>query len=653
VKKRILSLTLSFLLVLTLFPNITHASINITDQVRTRRFLAAGLIQWNYIFYTPSGQVQANVIEVDMTNPNLEFRPIWSSAGVQQLATTQNIVAQNDAIAGINADFFAWASNVAPGRGAPIGGKVRDGTLITSGTHEAGAAAFFQYSNGTFGTDYLGATVSARHTCSETNEITIDEVIGGMNKFSDLSRPFVYTSAWGSHFRSVYNSMRKVVVEDAQTGIITAIDNSQGDLEIPPNGFIFVSLHDLFPEADTWQVGDRLEVATSLTPNINQIQAAIGAGTQLLRNGTPTPIRHGPTGRHPRSAIGTCANGTTIYLVTVDGRQSHSIGATLPELAGIMARIGAHSAVNLDGGGSTTMVAKGRDGATNVVNRPSENRSVANVIGIMSRGLMGHELHRIDIELTRGRIRLGESVNATVIGFDIYGNEWPLNPNSITITGQNPTSVGIATIRATYEDFNGNNLFAEVQIPVLEAFADVPADHWANAAITFIFDKGIMGSVESGNRVFAPNGTLSRAMVATILYRLAGEPSVSGRSGFDDVDEGLWFSNPIVWATENDIVRGMGDGKFMPSDSVTREQLAVMLYRFARFRGYNVDVPPTFTLSNFEDGDLVNNWSVNEMSWANHRGLITGMPNATIAPQGTATRAQCATILHRFMTELQ
>lgn len=646
-KNKLMSLSLIFVLAIAFFPHPAQANINITDQTRTRRFLAAGLVEYHYIFQTPAGRVHANVIVADMTNPNLEFRPIWSTAGVQQLATTQNIVTQNNAIAGINADFFAWASNVAPGRGSPVGGVVRDSIMVSSGTHESGAAAFFQHTNGTFFTDFLGATISVRH--SRNGEVTLDETIGGMNKFSNLAQPFVYTPAWGANFRSVWEGMHKVIVEDARTGIITEIHDEMGDTPIPPNGFVFVSLPDRFEPAQSWEVGDRLEVATSVTPNLNTIQSAVGAGTFLVRNGAIAPITHGPTGRHPRSGVGTCASGTTLFLVTVDGRLNHSIGASLPEFAGIMRRIGAHSAVNLDGGGSTAMVAQARNGTIGLLNRPSENRAVANVIGIMSRGLSCNELHRIEIELDRERIRLGESVNATVLGFDRYGNELPLNPAGIVLTGQTPTNIGTHNIRAIYTDAYENQFTAEEAIMVLEPFSDVAPDHWASEAIRVMFQQRIMGSIEAGSRVFAPNNTLSRAMVATILHRMAGEPAATGVADFEDVRENQWYSQAIAWASENGIVNGMGDGTFAPYASVTREQFAAMMHRFAEFENMDTHVPASFTLARFEDEEEVSDWATESMRWANHRGLITGVTATTIQPEGTATRAQCATILHRFL----
>ena len=175
-------------------------------------------------------------------------------------------------------------------------------------------------------------------------------------------------------------------------------------------------------------------------------------------------------------------------------------------------------------------------------------------------------------------------------------------------------------------------------------FTDV-SGHWAAEAIAWAYENGLMNG--TGETTFAPNATLNRAMLATILYRLAGEPAVEGEGvPFNDVALDAWYTDAVIWANENGIVTGYGNGLFGSNDSITREQLAVMLYRYAKFMKY--DTAESGDLSAFADAGDTSGWAAEALSWAYAEGIITGRTTTTIAPQGTATRAEVATILMRF-----
>ena len=178
-------------------------------------------------------------------------------------------------------------------------------------------------------------------------------------------------------------------------------------------------------------------------------------------------------------------------------------------------------------------------------------------------------------------------------------------------------------------------------------FTDVNSRNWFFGAVVFVYENGIMQGTSA--TTFAPNGTLSRAMAATILHRLAGEPAVTFAPIFSDVAAGRWYADAITWAYRNDIVQGIGGGRFAPNDPVTREQFAAMLHRYAVFADYDVTVPEHFSLERHPDYDQVSPWAATYMRWANHRWLISGTTAGLLNPRGTATRAECATILMRFM----
>lgn len=175
-------------------------------------------------------------------------------------------------------------------------------------------------------------------------------------------------------------------------------------------------------------------------------------------------------------------------------------------------------------------------------------------------------------------------------------------------------------------------------------FTDVKEKDWYHSAVDYVSLRGLMGGV-GGDR-FEPNGTMTRAMLVTVLYRLAGSPAVTGKNEFTDVKAGQWYTDAVIWANENNIVGGYGNGKFGTNDSVTREQIATIMCRYAKQQG--IDVTKTCSLAQFTDGGKVSVWADSAMRWANSVGLVTGRTTTTLAPQGTATRAEVATMLMRL-----
>ena len=176
-------------------------------------------------------------------------------------------------------------------------------------------------------------------------------------------------------------------------------------------------------------------------------------------------------------------------------------------------------------------------------------------------------------------------------------------------------------------------------------FTDVKTGDWFYEAVQYVYDKGMMTGVSADR--FAPASTTTRGMIVTILYRLENEPAVSGDLPFTDVEGGAWYANAVAWAAANDIVNGTSATTFAPNSPITREQMATMLYRFAQYKGMDA-VTLQEHLTGYPDGDQVSDYAIPAMNWAVGQGLIAGMENGTLVPQGSATRAQVATILMRF-----
>ena len=176
-------------------------------------------------------------------------------------------------------------------------------------------------------------------------------------------------------------------------------------------------------------------------------------------------------------------------------------------------------------------------------------------------------------------------------------------------------------------------------------FDDVAKSAWYYKAVEYVAENGIMSGVSA--REFAPNAGFSRAMLAQTLYAMSGKPAVKAESTFADVAANAWYADAVNWAAEKGYVSGVGDGKFAPDASVTREQMALILYRYAGSPDASGMAQKEFT-----DSSSVSAYAVDAIRWAVHEGLISGMENNTLAPQGTATRAQVAQILMNFHQKL-
>ncbi|MCQ2456881.1 MAG: S-layer homology domain-containing protein, partial [Clostridia bacterium] len=179
-----------------------------------------------------------------------------------------------------------------------------------------------------------------------------------------------------------------------------------------------------------------------------------------------------------------------------------------------------------------------------------------------------------------------------------------------------------------------------------EGYPDVKESRWSAADIQYVTEKGLMNGT---NGKFDPTGKMTRAMVVTVLWRLAGSPQYSeNQNVFSDVKNGQWYTIAVVWAQVNDIVNGVGSGKFAPTNNVTREQLAAIIMRYAEYRHVITDAKAE--IKGYADYKKVHDYALDAMSWANAVGLVTGVTATELNPRGTATREQFAAIMHRFDT---
>ena len=198
---------------------------------------------------------------------------------------------------------------------------------------------------------------------------------------------------------------------------------------------------------------------------------------------------------------------------------------------------------------------------------------------------------------------------------------------------------------AEYELCYYLRLYEELPAPSAADYQDVPADAWYYGAVDYAVSHGYLSGTTRSQ--FSPDGTLTRAMLAQTLYAMEGKPQVSGGEDFSDVEESDWYASAVAWAAENGLVSGVGGDRFAPNDALTREQMTLILYRYAQHKSYDVQVDGE-PLEGFQDVEKISDWAVEAMEWAVSAKLLSGTGDNLLTPAGTATRAQVAQVLANF-----
>lgn len=202
------------------------------------------------------------------------------------------------------------------------------------------------------------------------------------------------------------------------------------------------------------------------------------------------------------------------------------------------------------------------------------------------------------------------------------------------------------TITATFEEVS-----EEVEeVPETEvSYADVKDSDWFKEAVDYVTQNGLMAGVGEGK--FAPTISTDRGMIVTILWRIEGQPSATAKASFTDVAQGEYYAEAVAWAAENKIVEGYGNGLFGPKDTITREQMASILYRYSKFKDYDT-TQRGMAVSEFSDYSSISSWALESVTWAVNADLLSGVNESQLDPNGKATRAQVASILMRYCEDV-
>jgi hypothetical protein len=235
------------------------------------------------------------------------------------------------------------------------------------------------------------------------------------------------------------------------------------------------------------------------------------------------------------------------------------------------------------------------------------------------------------------------------------------NTITVTVTAEDGVTDKTYTIIVTRArgggSGGGNNASPSEEVPDANTplassfpFVDVNAEDWFYHDVYYVWENGLMNG--TGPTRFTPNATLTRGMVVTVLYRHEGEPSVAGLSDpFPDVTTGQWYMDAVKWAADKKIILGYGNGNFGPNDNVTREQLAAILYRYAGDAG--ADLPEARAYPGFSDDASTSEYAKAAVTALYRAEVINGKPNNRFDPKGSATRAEFATMIHRFLVTVQ
>ncbi len=284
-------------------------------------------------------------------------------------------------------------------------------------------------------------------------------------------------------------------------------------------------------------------------------------------------------------------------------------------------------------------------------------------------------------DVTRLDLGVDVTIGSIIVTFDPNGGSGAMAPQVITtasapltandfrrsgyvFNGWNTKPDGSGTAYADQADYAASNgsvtLYAQWRFNYLllgslggltggadpcRGFVDVDRSQWYHQSVDYVLEEGLMNGISADR--FGPHLTTTRGMIVTILYRLEGQPMVYGKAPFADVADGLWYTDAVTWANAFGIVEGYSETAFGPNDPITREQLAAILWRYAKYQGYDVSVGEDTNILSYNDAFDVSQYAIPAMQWACGAGIINGS-NGCLMPGGNATRCQAAAILHRF-----
>lgn len=417
-------------LVLVIFSSTNSFALTKLYETSETQVINSGTNLTKYKRLTDKGWLAINIIDVDLEDKNTNISVLTSSNGLQTFQNVKTMLTNNkNCIVAINADFFNGKTN----KGNIIGMTIKDGEMLTSTYSENEVkdvlASFTLDEDNNVLFDYFSNKITLKNL---KNDECIS--IGEINKWSsNYEYPVLYTKEWGEY--SLGSTSELVLTElVVSKNKVVEVRYNQPAAQIPENGFVVSTLGKTAEViSNSYKVGSKVELNIDVGFDIEKIKTAVSGGTLLVKNGEIPTFTHNITGSNPRTAVGVSKDGKTFYLITVDGRQATSIGVTQTELAEILIEKGIYTAMNLDGGGSTTMVVKELGDTTPTIeNSPSDGslRNVPNAIAIMNTEKSG-KLDKLLVEADDVNVFVNCEKELKVKGYDQYYNAVEIDENKI------------------------------------------------------------------------------------------------------------------------------------------------------------------------------------------------------------------------------
>ncbi|MFJ7734114.1 S-layer homology domain-containing protein [Lysinibacillus sp. NPDC097231] len=607
-----------------------------------------------------------NVLDINLNNTYTELE-VGVPNPINSLLTTTNMAKQNTydghrVVGAVNASYFL-------GNGMPANLLAENNEIINYGilgdTFESPTqkpVAFGLSKTGKAIADYYSTNLSFQ---VNGKSYPIDLI----NSERSTDKTVLYTpdkrttgtNNWGIEIvvSSASQDMQVLHFGDRLSGTVSNVTTygAEGNSTVPSDGFVIsVQNKELATElSQQIAAGTDIDVKLSIDEKWMDAQFILAAGPMLVKNGKteismPTNSNFA-SARSPRTAVAVDATGTKVFLVTIDGRlKGHSNGVSLTELASYLISMGASSAINLDGGGSTAMVVRNPGGYfANLVNVPSDGgeRRVSAILQVVNTAPPG-KVKSITLSNVN-QVTKGSSVDMKVASaYDQYLNPVSISPSNInwTVEGNigkmdgatfTATQKGEGKIIGEYDGVRTSTTVKVVDLAEKPIFTDVTNDHWAFSDIQSLYNKSLIKGYENGT--FKPEATITRAEAATIIAR-ALNLTTTKNSSFKDVSKSHYAYSAIAAVEQAGIIKGQAAGKFNPNGQLSRAEMAAILTRAYKLTGTSK--------VNFTDVKSTH-WAYSDIQALVTNNLTGGFPDNTFRPNTQITRAQFSSFLNRCL----
>ncbi len=469
--------------------------------------------------FTSDGWLNINVLEVDITDEYTDVLPMFSKDGLPHKDTISTMIKEHGAVAGINGDFYSRFHS-----SFPLGAMIENGNMIVSPIVTTEKLPVFSIDNNNIpSANFWDWSIKAIPEGKEP--VTVYTINKDSQSYEGV---IMFDRNWSNESlgNKYYNDLTEVIIEN---DIVTDIRTGKPPIAIPKNGYVLVGRNYARNVLlSNFKIGDKVELKITTSPNYNDISMAIGSGTFLVKDGKVANFTLNIKGNHPRTAIGTNKNRDKLIMVTVDGRHTSFNGVTQTKLAEIMIELGAYEAVNLDGGGSTTMSVFPKDEEKpSVLNYPSDGseRRVVNGIGIFNNAPL-MPLDHIKISTERKNIFINTSIEVNVKGYDKYNNPIPVNAKDLSfrVCGTDgefldnifiPNESGSTLIAA---DYKGKTAFTTFNVLNTPNSIDAPDEFTIDTNTEISLDK-LLGDIKGENN----EGYVAKLDIENLEFEINGE----------------------------------------------------------------------------------------------------------------------------------